>query len=186
MCFLLARLSSSRLPTQIWEASSDDSFKSTHKTHPFASAFNFTWSALSTELHLSHFYSVYVGLGVLHVVYRTAVKIAVCVHCSGASVSFEDIAGQTLAKQALQEIVILPALRPEVITSEHFVSAHYISPFSDLHWTPSPYFVVQLFTGLRAPARGLLLFGPPGNGKTMLVSEVFCPTDLFRFAYNSW
>jgi spastin len=29
-------------------------------------------------------------------------------------VSFEDIAGQELAKQALQEIVILPALRPEV------------------------------------------------------------------------
>lgn len=34
---------------------------------------------------------------------------------SGATVCFEDIAGQELAKQALQEIVILPALRPEVI-----------------------------------------------------------------------
>lgn len=37
-----------------------------------------------------------------------------CVCFSGAAVQFDDIAGQELAKQALQEIVILPALRPEV------------------------------------------------------------------------
>nr|XP_023411018.1 spastin isoform X5 [Loxodonta africana] len=42
---------------------------------------------------------------------------------NGTAVKFDDIAGQELAKQALQEIVILPSLRPELGEGEKLVRA---------------------------------------------------------------
>ncbi|CAO2832513.1 unnamed protein product [Amaranthus hypochondriacus] len=54
------------------------------------------------------------------------------------NVRWEDIAGLDHAKKCVMEMVVWPLLRPDI------------------------------FKGCRAPGRGLLVFGPPGTGKTMI------------------
>jgi spastin len=58
---------------------------------------------------------------------------------SSPGIRWNDIAGLAYAKQTLQEAVILPNLRPD------------------------------LFTGLRAPPKGVILFGPPGKQMHFLI-----------------
>lgn len=70
-------------------------------------------------------------------------------------VYWDDIAGLRNAKNSLKEAVVYPFLRPD------------------------------LFKGLREPIRGMLLFGPPGTGKTMIAKAVATESNSVFFSISA-
>jgi len=86
---------------------------------------------------------------------EAAKQVANEIVVKGDEVHWEDIAGLEAAKLALKEAVVYPFLRPD------------------------------LFSGLREPARGMLLFGPPGTGKTMLARAVATESKSTFFAISA-
>ena len=70
-------------------------------------------------------------------------------------VNWEDIAGLDNVKQALREAIVLPIAKPE------------------------------LFTGARRPWSGILLFGPPGCGKTLLAKAAATECSATFFSASS-
>nr|CRZ23801.1 BMA-FIGL-1 [Brugia malayi] len=75
----------------------------------------------------------------------------------GTDIQWTDICGLEPAKKALREIIVFPFLRPDI------------------------------FKGIRAPPKGVLLFGPSGTGKTMIgrCAASQCKATFFNIAASS-
>jgi Cdc6-like AAA superfamily ATPase len=89
--------------------------------------------------------------------YKLVEQVETDIMSHDPDVSFDDIAGLDFAKQVLEEVVVLPSIRPD------------------------------LFVGLCSPPKGVLLFGPPGTGKTLLAKCIAssCASTFFSISASS-